>query len=201
MSRSLLSLRLKQLEQIGVVERKQGSNGPEYHLTQAGREFAPIIRQLGEWGQRWFRSKFGRDELDVALLMWDMRRSIKADAFPPGRICVQFDFSDLPPSKRTWWLVSDGGEIDLCPADPGFEVDLYVTTDLQTMTRVWMGELAIKGAIASGRAELDGPRELRQRLERWLGLSGFAGIADAKRPAQARRNHDRSDRRHSVPLV
>jgi HxlR-like helix-turn-helix len=201
MSRSLLSLRLKQLEQIGVVERKQGSNGPEYHLTQAGREFAPIIRQLGEWGQRWFRSKFGRDELDVALLMWDMRRSIKADAFPPGRICVQFDFSDLPPSKRTWWLVSDGGEIDLCPADPGFEVDLYVTTDLQTMTRVWMGEHAIKGAIASGRAELDGPRELRQRLERWLGLSGFAGIADAKRPAQARRNHDRSDRRHSVPLV
>jgi hypothetical protein len=201
MSRSLLSLRLKQLEQIGVVERKQGSNGPEYHLTQAGREFAPIIRQLGEWGQRWFRSRFGRDELDVALLMWDMRRSIKADAFPPGRICVQFDFSDLPASKRAWWLVSDGGEIDLCPANPGFEVDLYVTTDLQTMTRVWMGELAIKAAVASGRVELEGPRELRQRLERWLGLSGFAGIADAKRPAQASRNRDRSDRRHSMHLV
>ena len=50
MSRSLLSLRLKQLEQIGVVERKQGPHGPEYHLTQAGREFAPMIRQLGEWG-------------------------------------------------------------------------------------------------------------------------------------------------------
>jgi DNA-binding HxlR family transcriptional regulator len=78
MSRSLLSLRLKQLEQIGVVERKQGPHGPEYHLTQAGREFAPMIRQLGEWGQRWFRSKFGREELDVTLLMWDMRRCIKA---------------------------------------------------------------------------------------------------------------------------
>src|SRR5262245_49698008 len=55
MSRSLLSLRLKQLEQIGVVERKHGPQGPQYHLTQAGREFAPIVRQLGEWGQRWFR--------------------------------------------------------------------------------------------------------------------------------------------------
>src|SRR5215468_668439 len=50
MSRSLLSLRLKQLEQIGVVERKRGPQGPQYHLTQAGREFAPIVRQLGEWG-------------------------------------------------------------------------------------------------------------------------------------------------------
>jgi len=92
MSRSLLSLRLKQLEQIGVVERKQGPHGPEYHLTQAGREFAPMIRQLGEWGQRWFRSKFGREELDVTLLMWDMRRCIKADEFPPGWICVRFGF-------------------------------------------------------------------------------------------------------------
>ena len=65
MSRSLLSLRLKQLEEIGVVERKQGPQGPEYHLTEAGREFAPIVRQLGEWGQRWFRPKFDRNELDV----------------------------------------------------------------------------------------------------------------------------------------
>jgi DNA-binding HxlR family transcriptional regulator len=201
MSRSLLSLRLKQLEQIDVVERKQGPHGPEYHLTQAGREFAPMIRQLGEWGQRWFRSKFGREELDVTLLMWDMRRCIKAHEFPPGRICVRFGFTDLPASKRSWWLVSDGEEIDLCPADPGFEVGLYVTTDLHTMTRVFMGDLAMKSAIASGRIELDGTRELRQRLERWLGLSGFAGIGDARRPTHARRNRDRSDRRHNMHLV
>src|SRR5262249_40871342 len=78
---------------------------------------------------------------------------------------------------------------------------LYVTTDLQTMTRVWMGDLAMKSAIASGRIELDGARELRQHLERWLGLSGFAGIADARRPTHASRNRDRSDRRHSMHLV
>jgi DNA-binding HxlR family transcriptional regulator len=198
MSRSLLSLRLKQLEQIGVVERKCGPQGPQYHLTQAGREFAPIIRQLGEWGQRWFRSRYDRDELDVTLLMWDMRRCIKPDAFPAGRTCVRFDFSGLPASKRTWWLVSDGEEADLCPADPGFEVDLYVATDLKTMTRVFMGDLEMRSAVAAGRIELDGTRELRQRLERWLGLSGFAGIADARSPAGTRRRSDRFDRRHGV---
>src|SRR5262249_18529808 len=153
MSRSLLSLRLKQLEQIGVVERKHGPQGPQYHLTPAGRDFAPIGRRLGEWGQRWFRSRYVRDELDVTLLMWDMRRCIKVDAFPAGRTCVQFDFSDLPASKRTWWLVCDGEEVDLCPANPGFEVGLYVATDLRTMTRVFMGDLALKSAIASGQIE------------------------------------------------
>jgi hypothetical protein len=111
---------------------------------------------------------------------------------------VQFNFSDLPASKRTWWLVSDREEADLCPADPGFEVGLYVTTDLRTMTRVFMGDLAMKSAVASGEIELDGPRELRQSFERWLGLSGFAEIADARRAVRAGRNRDRSERRNSV---
>ena len=139
-----------------------------------------------------------RDELDVTLLMWDMRRCIKVDAFPAGRTCVQFDFSDLPASKRTWWLVCDGEEVDLCPANPGFEVGLYVATDLRTMTRVFMGDLALKSAVASGQIEFDGPRELRQRFERWLGLSGFADIGDARRAVGAGRNRDRSERRHGV---
>ena len=197
MSRSLLSLRLKQLEEIGVVERRQGPQGPQYHLTQAGEEFAPIIRQLGEWGQRWFRSSFHREELDVTVLMWDMRRCIKPEAFPRGRSCVQFEFSGLPASKRTWWLVCDGEEADLCPADPGFEVDLYVATDLRTMTRIFMGDLSLKTALADDAIELSGPRELRQRFEEWLGLSSFAEIEDARSDNRARK-HPASERLHSA---
>jgi DNA-binding HxlR family transcriptional regulator len=195
MSRTLLSQRLKQLEEIGIVERKNGPKGPEHHLTQAGKDFAPIVARLGEWGQRWYRSKFSHDELDVTLLVWDMRRTVKPDAFPPGRISVQFDFSDLPASKRTWWLVCDRGEVDICPTDPGLEVNLFVATDLRTMTRVWMGDISVRTAIGSGGIELEGSREFRQRFERWLGLSGFAGIEDARRPARDDANTARSERR------
>jgi DNA-binding HxlR family transcriptional regulator len=180
MSRSLLSLRLKQLEGIGVVERAKGRHGSEYHLTPAGREFGPMIRALGEWGQRWFRSKFDANEVDVGLLMWDMRRCVSVEAFPSRRISVQFDFTDQPAPKRRWWFVSDGNEVDLCPTDPGFEVGLYVATNLRTMTRVFMGDLSLKAAISAGHIELDGPSELCRCFERWLGLSGFAGIEDAR---------------------
>jgi hypothetical protein len=113
-----------------------------------------------------------------------MRRTVKPDAFPPGRISVQFDFSDLPVSKRTWWLLCDHGEVGICPTDPGFEVSLFVATDLRTMTRVWMGDIPVRIAIGSGGIELEGSRDFRQRFERWLGLSGFAGIQDARRPAR-----------------
>ncbi len=186
MSRSLLSQRLKRLEEIGAVVRKRGSSGPEYQLTEAGRDFAPIVEGLGQWGQRWFRTRFTQDELDVGVLMWDMRSRVNSGAFPQGRIAVQFEFPDQRVSKRTWWLVCSDGEIDICPTDPGFEIGLYVSTDLRTMTRVWMGDLPVSTAIRSGAIKLNGDRDLRQGFERWLGLSCFAGIQDARRPARRR---------------
>jgi DNA-binding HxlR family transcriptional regulator len=180
MSRTLLSRRLKQLEETGVVKRKSGPRGPEYHLTTAGREFAPMIHCLGEWGQRWFRSKYGPDETDVRLLTWEMRRSVKPEAFPPGRASVEFDFVDQPESKRHWWIVIDGNEADLCPTDPGYEVNLLVQTDLKTLTCIWMGDISIRNALASGKLEIEGSRAYRQCFERWLGCSGFASVKSVK---------------------
>jgi DNA-binding HxlR family transcriptional regulator len=183
MSRTLLSLRLKQLEETGVVERKLGVRGPEYSLTEAGREFAPLVQMLGEWGQRWYRTTYDKNELDVQLLMWDLHRAVKPEAFPPGQVSVQFDFRDQPASKRRWWLTSDGAETDLCPTDPGFEVNLVVSTDVRTLTQVMLGDLTVKGALAAGKIELDGSRAFRQCFEKWLGLSRFADIKRAKRAA------------------
>jgi DNA-binding HxlR family transcriptional regulator len=57
---------LRQLAELGVISCKRGrGRGSEYHLTAAGLEFAPLVQFLGRWGQRWFRSKFSPDELDV----------------------------------------------------------------------------------------------------------------------------------------
>jgi DNA-binding HxlR family transcriptional regulator len=117
MSRSMLSLRLKQLEDVGVVTRTSGGQTTEYHLTEQGREFAPIIHMLGEWGQRWYRTNFGDDELDVSLLMWDIHRKVHPEFFPPGRTTVQFNFAGVPTGRRQWWLVSATSEVDVCPID------------------------------------------------------------------------------------
>jgi DNA-binding HxlR family transcriptional regulator len=183
MSRTLLSQRLRRLEEIGVVSRKCGPRGPEYRLTEAGQELGPLVRLLGEWGQRWYRTTYRRDELDVRVLMWNLRQATRPDAFPPGRVSVQFEFSDVPASRRRWWLVSDGGEIDLCPTDPGFEIDLFVSTDLKTLTQVVLGDLPVRSAVKTGRIELDGASALRRNFEAWLGLSCFAATKRANSAA------------------
>jgi hypothetical protein len=108
--------------------------------------------------------------------MWDIRRRVDPQQFPLRRIVVQFEFSDAAQSKRRWWLVNGKDGVDLCLTDPGFEVDLYIFTDVRTLTAVWMGDIPLKHALDSGRIELEGPQELRRSLRSWLQLSTLAGV-------------------------
>src|SRR5450432_4023591 len=121
MSRSLLSSRLKKLETCGVLDRGPNSTGTHYELTPAGRELGSVVTQLGTWAQRWYRSTFSGAELDVGVLMWDIRCTVDAKVMPETRTVVQFIFTDLSASSRSWWLVNSDGEVDLCPVDPGDE--------------------------------------------------------------------------------
>jgi DNA-binding HxlR family transcriptional regulator len=187
MSSSLLSQRLKYLEREGVIERHpaRAGQGFEYRLSEAGRELQPVIMLLGEWGARWVRSRLTDADLDVALLMWDMHRTVQPEHFPSRRVVVAFEFIDVPQGKRHWWLVSEGDAADLCITDPGHEVDLYVTTDLRTMTAIWVGDRSLDAAIAAGAIEVDGPPQLRRRLGAWLGLSKFAKSMRPAAPSAA----------------
>lgn len=56
LSDRLLSERLKELEQRGVVEREVSPGPPvqvAYGLTDMGRSLEPAVRELKEWARRW----------------------------------------------------------------------------------------------------------------------------------------------------
>jgi DNA-binding HxlR family transcriptional regulator len=180
MSRTLLTRRLRELEDAGVIERRVSSSGGwDYRLTPAGEELRPIIEQLGAWGHRWVRRDVEGDDLDPSLLMWDMRRRIDRSALPDLRVVVRFDLRGVPRAhhaQRNWWLVLDHSEIDLCLKDPGFPVDVTVDADLTALTRVWMGRLSFAEAARSGLVGMEGPRPLVRAFPGWLGLSTFATV-------------------------
>lgn len=142
MSPALLSRRLKELEAAGVITRRKITEPgvSEYQLTPAGRELKPLVEAFGVWGQRWVEKKLSLANLDVSLLMWDMRRNLNPHPLPKRRTVIQVKYAGLPAATRAWWLlVEPDTGVDLCSIDPGFEVDLYVATDLRTMTAIWMG--------------------------------------------------------------
>ncbi len=65
-------------------------------------------------------------------------------------------------------------DVDLCSVDPGFDVDLYVTTDLHTMTTIWMGFDTVRNSVNAQRMILTGDSKLSGEMQAWLGLSPFA---------------------------
>src|SRR3954454_15026950 len=140
MSPALLSQRLKELEGAGIVARLPSATEPgvfEYQLSAAGRELRPLVEAFGIWGQRWVESELSLQHLDVSLLMWDMRRNLDPTPMPQRRNVIQFRYPELPTAQRSWWLiVGSATGVDLCSINPGFEVDLYVSTDLRTMTAI-----------------------------------------------------------------
>ena len=178
MSPALLSQRLKDLEAAGLVNRVPARGEPglfAYRLAPAGEATRGIVEALGYWGQAWVDSELSLQKLDATLLMWDMRRNLDPTPLPPRRSVIQFQYPEQPPVQRAYWLVvAPGAETDLCSTDPGFDVDLYATSDLRTMTAIWMGLDRVRAAVRAERLRLVGDRGLAEQMQAWLGLSPFA---------------------------
>jgi DNA-binding HxlR family transcriptional regulator len=173
LSRSLLTKRLRQLERAGIVERLDG----EYLLTGSGRELEPIVFGIGEWGARWTFGDPDPDELDPELLLWWMHTRLDTAELPDRRVVLMVRFTDHSPR---YWLVVESGEASVCLADPGYEVDVAVTSDVSTLYQVWLGHLSINQAVRAERLTFTGPPALVRRMPTVLQLSP---VADAVRAA------------------
>jgi DNA-binding HxlR family transcriptional regulator len=180
MSPALLSKRLKDLERAGILARTKVPGETdvfEYRLTAAGQDLQPVVEAVGVWGHKWIESEASLRNLDINLLMWDIRRNIDVTPMPQRRSTIEFIFPDQPEARGNWWLLVLPGEgVDLCSVDPGFDVDLYLSTDLRTMTEIWMGYTSVARAKDHGRLTITGDRELESSLTTWLSLSQFAKV-------------------------
>ena len=172
--RALLVQRLGSLQRAGLIERRpnRGGRGFEYHLSPAGLSFRPVVEALGRWGYQWAADQVRPDNLDAGLLMWFLRRRVRVDRLPAERVTVQFEFRDA--DKRRFWLVLHRPEVDLCLADPGFDTNLCVTSDVRAFTQVYLGHVSIAHALGDGSVTLVGRSDLRRAFGGWIGLSPFA---------------------------
>jgi hypothetical protein len=136
-----------------------------------------VIEAVGIWGHRWVETAASLENLDPELLMWDMRRNIDPRPMPRRRSTIQIIFKDLNKARQKWWLiVQPDQDVDLCSVDPGFEVDLYLSTDLRTMTEIWMGYTTLTRAKEDGKLFISGDRQLETTMKSWFSLSRFAKV-------------------------
>jgi DNA-binding HxlR family transcriptional regulator len=175
LSRTLLTKRLRQLEAGGVVERVDG----RYLLTEEGRELEPIVFGLGAWGAKWMFDDPRPDELDAELLVWWMHSRIDTGPLPDRRVVLHIRFSDAP---KLFWIVIEPGSSSVCLADPMYDVDVTIRSDVATLYKVWLGREPIRAALRSGALEFEGPAALVRRMPDVLQLSPVAEMVSATRP-------------------
>ncbi|HEY3139579.1 MAG TPA: helix-turn-helix domain-containing protein [Acidimicrobiales bacterium] len=172
-SRDLLSRRLRQLAAAGLIRRTDDG----YELTQAGEDLQPLVFGLAEWGARHAFGDPRPEELDPEVLMWWLHGRIDTSEVT-RRAVVQVEVTD---HRRLFWLVIEPGDASVCYADPGFEVDAVLASDLATLYRVWEGEIDLLDAVRQGSIELSGPRWIVRGLPRWLEYSPVAPMVRAAR--------------------
>lgn len=176
MSPTLLSTRLKQLCDAGVITKTGKAGKTSYELTKAGKELTPIVQLLGAWGHRWVQTSLVVKDLDASLLMWDMRRTVCSDVFPSRRIVVQFEYPDASKGATDWWLVTENGDVDLCLMEPAGEIDIVVKCALATMTAVWTCQTTFKEAVRNSEIMVYGDPKLVTKLQDWLQASALSRL-------------------------
>ncbi len=174
MSRGLLSARLRELRDAGVIAVQDDG---EYCLTPAGEALRPVIEQMGVWAQQWSKTGLSEHDLDDALLVWSLRRMLRVpDSLRERRTALRFDFFGLPPAarvaRRSWWLVAERGEVEVCLKDPGYELDMVVSADLRSFMEVLLGQRALKSALRDRSIRVDGAPAMVRQLRHWLPLNG-----------------------------
>ncbi|TWX47177.1 helix-turn-helix transcriptional regulator [Colwellia hornerae] len=188
MSRTLLSHRLKEMTEIGLLTRHEKLTGKhvDYKLTDAGKALKNVVVSMACWGQEWLEIEPSINNIDVNLLMWDIHRNINPLPELPDPFVVQFFLTDVPENKSSHWLVLENGEVDLCHVDHALKVDVKIIVSAKKLTAVWMGWEDFGHAIKESSLQIIGAEKYTKIASLWLGQSTIAHLK--KRPKALRVN-------------
>jgi DNA-binding HxlR family transcriptional regulator len=173
-SRTMLSERLQALTVVGAVARVEGEHGPEYALTDAGKELMSLVSVLANWGQKWLPRDADAEDLDLEPLLADMRRRVRFEALPKEPIVTRFEIHGTRPR----FLLLKTAEVSVCTHNPGFPEPLRVRGPLAALVAWWRGDASFAEAQRMG-LTLCGSRTLARAFPGWFERYKFAHVGSS----------------------
>jgi DNA-binding HxlR family transcriptional regulator len=174
-SRTMLSQRLQTLTFVGAIVRVDGEHGPEYALTDAGKELANLVGGLATWGQRWLPRSAKHEDNDLEPLLVDMQRRVRFAALPKDPIVVRFEID----RRESHFMLLKPAEASVCLQNPGFPEPLRIHSRLSALVSWWRGDASFVEAQRMG-LEIAGPRTLVRAFPEWFDRYQFAAITPAR---------------------
>lgn len=162
-SPNILSQRLRELEQAGLLRRRKlppPAASHVYELTDRGMELAPVLDALGTWGSRLpLPGPDASMSFDAHILSF---RTLFDPALADG-LDVRLE---LRLGERTFRAAVAGGHFEIVSGEQPAP-DAIITSDAGTVLAVAHGRAALADAEGDGRLEIAGDRVA---AERFLGL-------------------------------
>jgi DNA-binding HxlR family transcriptional regulator len=174
-SPALLSKRLKELEENGLIERIEdpATGAVDYVRTQMAIDLEPALNSLAVWAQKYIEAEIAC-EVDLSSLTWKIRRYIVTDELPDRRVVIRFHFQGEGLEYDTYWIVANPGDpVQLCTSIPGFDVDLWVETTVPSLSAVLLARSTVVREVEAGRMFLSGDALLSRTMQRWLSVTDY----------------------------
>lgn len=172
---NILTRRLKELEEAGVVERRvlaRPQTGTVYALTPEGEDLEDVVTALGRWGARRLEDPRDGDVVTASSMTMAMRTTFRPDATLGVHATYELTFGDIVLAMT----IDDGGLTVGPGAMPGADVTISAGPDIR---RLMTGEVDVPQAIAESIVSFTGDLAL-------LGLFSEAFRIDARPGAYVR---------------
>lgn len=161
-SSNILTRRLRDLEEIGVLHRYRAGTPVGsilYELTDRGRALEPVLFALGNWGAgsaSWDRH--APSTVDSMMLALRSQAGFAfADGTAAGGVC------EMRVGDDQYTLRFDTSGLDITRA-PASQADGFVQTDALTLQSLINGDETLDDAVTSGRVTLSGDERLIRSL-------------------------------------
>jgi DNA-binding HxlR family transcriptional regulator len=170
-SRSVLSTKLRKLEELGLVARDSpASRQAPYRLAPAGEQLVPTLKSLWQWAERWIPEDPSLARTDPTVLAFWLSRRVVPSAVPSRQTVIEITVRGAQ-DTRTWLLLDADREPELCAEDPGLDPSRYVylESDAAGLLPIARGERAWSDAIADRSVDLYGEPDLVAAAPGWFG--------------------------------
>lgn len=162
-STNILSERLRDLEQGGVIQRRKlppPAGSSVYELTEWGRDLEPIVTQLGAWGARSpfppASKEINTDSIVLAL----------GSLFDPERAGELEASYALEIGEERFNVTVAGAKVRLDRGAAGDPTVSIAVADAATFAALLAGQLSLDDALGSGAAQIEGGKQAAKRFLR-----------------------------------
>jgi DNA-binding HxlR family transcriptional regulator len=169
---NILTARLKELEQAGIVQRTllpRPAGSVVYELTPYGLELEDVVLQLGRWGAKSLGEPRAQEIVTVDSLIMAMRTTFHPEKARGLRATYELRMGDIAFHMRV-----DDGKLKVEPGSlPGADLLIEAGPGIKS---VMAGEITPEQAVKNGSVHITGNPELFKRFAEIFHIEAMSPI-------------------------